>query len=623
MVIMIALTPVNAVKPQKINVIIGFKGPPSPDLITQNGGNLKHTYKTINAVSAEIPVHSVSRISSSPRFEYLELDSTVKVLVETIPWGINKIGALQAHQTTTGTGVQVAVIDTGIDYTHPDLTDNYITGYDWVNDDNDPMDDHSHGTHCAGTIAALDNSIGVLGVAPTVGLYGLKAIGSTGSGYVSDIVAGIEWAVLGPDGIEGNTDDAEVISMSLGTSTGSTALKNACDMAYSKGTVVIAAAGNSGNSAGSGDTVLYPARYDSVIAVAATDSDDNRAAFSSTGSDVELSAPGVSILSTIPRDSLSYMSGTSMACPHVAGAAALLMSITPGSVSDLNGDGKWSTSEVRQRLVETATDLGSNGKDTWFGYGLVDIATAVSDATPAPPPEPEPTFDNIAVSGINTVVSATQGDVVQVTVSVENLGDVNITGLQLILRDQTDSLIVGQKTLDIESKASGSEVFIWDTSLSSIGSHRLMAYHTRTDDTAGDDTCSSEVSLTEPVSESPPEPPAPEPVYTLHVSDIDGITQNIGKGGKWRALVSICVHDQDHQPVLGAHVSVSVIAKKSSTLSGITDVDGLVTLTVSNLRDKSISLSVLDVSLEGYDYVASENYDPDLDSDGTSMTLFR
>jgi hypothetical protein len=181
---------------------------------------------------------------------------------------------------------------------------------------------------------------------------------SGGSGYLSDVIAGIQWSV---------TNGMDVISMSFGSDFGSISLKKACDNAYSSGVLLVAAAGNDGYS-GKGNTVDYPARYDSVIAVAATDSNDNRASWSSTGSAVELAAPGVSVSSTKLSGGYVAKSGTSMACPHVAGTAALVIAV--------GGD-------VRQCLRDTADDLGAAGKDNLYGFGLVDAEeAALGDITP-------------------------------------------------------------------------------------------------------------------------------------------------------------------------------------------------------------------------------------------------
>ena len=358
----------------KIPVIITFKDKPNPSLVHGYGGDIKHTYSIVPAISAKLSKQAVEAIGKNEKVAYVEPDYEVYVLGETLPWGVDRIDAEKVHPYNKGTGVNVAIIDTGIDYTHPDLDANYRGGYDFVNDGPDPMDDHGHGTHCAGIVAAEDNEIGVIGAAPEAYLYGVKVLDSSGSGYVSDVVAGIDWAI---------SNGMQVISMSIGSNYDSVTLHNACDAAYDAGIIVVAAAGNDGRGSGWGDNVDYPARYDSVIAVAATDSYDNRARWSSTGPDVELSAPGVYILSTYPGG-YAYMSGTSMACPHVTGTAALAIVSYPAKT----------TAEIRQILQDTADDLGATGRDTWYGYGLVD-------AEEAAPPGAEDTTPPASVTNLN------------------------------------------------------------------------------------------------------------------------------------------------------------------------------------------------------------------------------
>jgi subtilisin/minor extracellular protease Epr len=192
---------------------------------------------------------------------------------------------------------------------------------------------------------------------------------STGSGYISDLIAAIEWAVETRKDTD-TSNNIQIISMSLGSNSGSTALKTACSQAYDSGILLVAAAGNDGNKKGTGNSVDYPGVYSSVIAVAATDFMDNRASFSSTGPAVELAAPGVNILSTY-QDSLASLSGTSMACPHVAGTAALVLATNP---SFTNGN-------IRNRLAQTATDFGTPGRDKLYGYGLVNAKSAAAVST--------------------------------------------------------------------------------------------------------------------------------------------------------------------------------------------------------------------------------------------------
>jgi subtilisin len=277
----------------------------------------------------------------------------------------------------------VAVIDSGIDYNHSDLLDpnglvNYQGGWNFVNNNGDPMDDNGHGTHVAGTIAARDNGAGVVGVAPEAALYALKVLNASGSGRWSDIIAALQWAA---------NNSIEVTNNSYGSDQdpGQTVMA-AFDTSAAAGVLHVAAAGNSGTPAGKGDKVGYPARYDSVIAVAATDSSDGRASFSSTGPDVELAAPGVGINSTLLGGGYGTKSGTSMASPHVAGTAALVIAT---KIPDGNGDGGIND-EVRQRLAATAKELGTSGRDPWYGFGLVQAAAAANlnaDSPPATPPD--------------------------------------------------------------------------------------------------------------------------------------------------------------------------------------------------------------------------------------------
>jgi len=327
----------------------------------------------------------------NPKVAYVEMDGEVHTLDTELDnsWGVKHIGAGTVHADNKGTGVKVAIIDTGIDYTHSDLDANYKDGYDYVNDDTDPIDDNGHGTHCAGIVAAEDNEEGVVGVAPEAHLYAVKVLDSSGSGSLSDVIAGIQWS---------KNEGMQVISMSLGTNTDYRPLHDACDAAYAEGIVVVAAAGNDGTPPGKGDNVDYPGAYSSVIAVAAAGNNDERARWSSTGPAVELSAPGVSIYSTYP-EGYATKSGTSMACPHVSGTAALVIA----SDSSLSND------EVRLRLQKTADDLGATGKDNQYGYGLVNADEAASqpDTTPpipdTTPPVPTNTLhvDNITMSTDN------------------------------------------------------------------------------------------------------------------------------------------------------------------------------------------------------------------------------
>jgi len=343
------------------------------DLIVENGGKLINTVSIkgeVAALVADIPLNVlpsfVTQVRASNLVRYIEPD--MKVHIQLVPndpywslqWGPQKIGADLAWDTTVGShDVLVAVVDTGIDYNHPDLAANYVPlGYDWVNMDNDPMDDHGHGTHCAGIIAAvLNNGIGIAGLAQAR-VMAEKVLTSGGWGYWDWIANGIVHAA---------DQGADIISMSLGGYEYSELLHEAVKYAYDSGVLLVAAAGNDATSIKS-----YPAAYDEVIAVAATDNNDYTAWWSNWGDWIELAAPGVDIYSTVPWGYESW-SGTSMAAPHVSGVTALVRSLYPDKSRD------W----VRLWLRYTGDDLGDPGFDVYYGYGRINARKAVEEAPPA------------------------------------------------------------------------------------------------------------------------------------------------------------------------------------------------------------------------------------------------
>jgi len=297
-------------------------------------------------IEDDAEVHALPKPPDPPGLDKKPPDGDEEPLPEELPWGIDRIDAEYAWlEGLTGAGVKVAVIDTGIDYNHPDLAANCKGGVNVINTRKDYKDDNGHGTHVAGIIAAEDNDIGVIGVAPQAWLYGVKVLDRRGSGYVSDIIDGITWCI---------ENGMDIANMSLGTNADIQSLHDACDAADDSGMLLVAAAGNDGGA------VDFPGAYDSVIAVAATDADDVRPNWSSYGPQVLLAAPGVEILSTWKGGSYKTESGTSMASPHVAGAIAL----------NLAGD-----------IYGSADDLLYAGWDEYTGFGLVDAGEAATGLT--------------------------------------------------------------------------------------------------------------------------------------------------------------------------------------------------------------------------------------------------
>ena len=540
-------------------VIIGFESTPGhadKAMVHGHGGDIKYSYTIINAIAAKLPEPAIENIQKNPRVTYVEMDGEVHTLEDTLPWGVDRIDAELVWSGTedgcdvtpgrnAGTGVKVAIIDTGIDDDHPDLSVaggiNYVEGSpsEWD-------DDNGHGTHCAGIVAALDNEAGVIGVAPEAHLYAVKVLNSGGSGWESDLIAGIQWSV---------NNGIEVISMSLGSDFRSTSLKNACDNAYSSGVLLVAAAGNDGYS-GKGNTVDYPARYDSVIAVAATDSSDNRASWSSTGSAVELAAPGVSVKSTYLGGGCATKSGTSMACPHVAGTAALVIAA--------GGD-------VRQRLRDTADDLGDEGKDNLYGYGLVDAdEAALGDLIPVV--YIENPADESTVSGT------------EVTIEVSASDDNSVVEVKYCIDSE-----VYQTMSDL---GTGYWEAIWDITGVEDGAYTITAKAT---DTIGQ---TSTDSITVYVDNMP------NP--TMHIASIAMSKEIRGKNTK--AIATVTIVDATGS-VEGATVSGQWSELTSDSDAGATDANGEVALKSDRVKDASgtFTFTVNDVIKDGWEYAWGEN----------------
>jgi minor extracellular protease Epr len=333
-----------------LRVIVLFKNRVDKGIIEQAQGRLNREYINVPALAITVPSTALQGLRNNPNVELIESDFQVNATAQVKDWGIDRIGAPNSWQSgLTGRGVRVAIIDTGI-ARHEDLT--IAGGVAFTTYTTSFHDDNGHGTHVAGIIGARNNIIGTVGIAPEADLFAVKVLGQDGTGYLSDLVAGIDWSI---------NNRMHIINMSLGTSSSSSTLQRIVDAAYNQNILIVASAGNAGNSEGIGDNVLYPARYNSVIAVGATDVNDNRASFSSTGSDLEFSAPGVRIISSYLNDSYIRISGTSMASPYVAGNFSLLKQLYPNL----------SVSNLRSRMQNNVIDLGTTGRNSLFGYGLI------------------------------------------------------------------------------------------------------------------------------------------------------------------------------------------------------------------------------------------------------------
>lgn len=330
----------------------------------------------------------------------------------------------KAWDVSTGAGVIVAVVDTGI-RKGTDLANTcFVSGYDFANNDSDPIDDNGHGTHVAGTVAqSTNNSLGVAGVAFGSCLMPVKVLGATGSGTYADVASGIRYAA---------DKGVKVINLSLGGTSADITLQDAVAYAYGKGVTVAAACGND-NAA----SCLYPAAYDAyVIAVGATQYDETKASYSSYGPSLDLVAPGGNNNLDQNNDGYAdgvlqqtftkvgrtiswgyyFFQGTSMATPHVSGAAALLIANGNATTPD----------QIRTALQGTAEDKGVSGRDDTYGYGLVDVYAALNWV--AIPDTVPPVISNVAATDITSISARITWNTDELSDSLVNYGTTIVLG---------------------------------------------------------------------------------------------------------------------------------------------------------------------------------------------------
>jgi thermitase len=310
-------------------------------------GPVKSDFKVLKVKDVEA---AIQKLENNPNVEYAEPNYILSATwtpndtyYSGYQYGLQTTQTNLAWDVAQGSSTQeIAVLDSGVDYTHPDLDGKTILGYDFVDDDNAPMDANGHGTHVAGIAAAeTNNATGISGMAPNTKILAVRVLDAAGSGSLDDVANGIRYAA---------DAGAEVINLSLGCDCHTVALEDAVNYAWNKGVVVVAAAGNDNVSA-----TFEPASYTNVIAVGAVNDRDRKATFSNYGTWVDVVAPGVSIASTYPGNQYVYMDGTSMASPFVAGLAALL-----------KGQGRTNV-QVRQAIELTADPVSGTGKNSRYG----------------------------------------------------------------------------------------------------------------------------------------------------------------------------------------------------------------------------------------------------------------
>jgi subtilisin len=284
---------------------------------------------------------------------------SVQDVAQKAGWEITAFNLPKTWATTQGEGVKVAVLDTGADLNHDDLKANLLPGINMINPKKSAQDDNGHGSHVAGTICALNNDLGVVGVAPKAKVVPVKVLDKKGSGDLAVVAKGIRWAV---------DQGVDMITMSLGSPAPVGEIKSAINYAESKKVVVFCAAGNAGQTR----QIFYPAAYPNVVGIGAIDEKFNRANFSCTGPDLDFLAPGVRILSTVPVNWYAVLSGTSMATPFAVGLACLLLS----HKRKKNLSVKLETAQDYINVLKQHTIPVSNtkfaGKQFFEGFGIID-----------------------------------------------------------------------------------------------------------------------------------------------------------------------------------------------------------------------------------------------------------
>ncbi len=410
----------------KVKVIVTYDGHPGradERAIERLDGKVRHRYGIVDAIAAEVPQGQLKQLASQPGVTGVEFDGRLTSfdhgpdtgdLEYENAWGVEHIGARTVHQAgIDGSGIKVAVIDTGIDYIHNDLDDLpyivdpefngiYAGGYDFFNGDADPFDDNGHGTHVSGIIAAEYNGYLVTGVAPGVDLFALKILNANGEGEYSGLIAALDWVVAYNNT---NAVDIRVVNMSLGGHEVSATLQAAVEATAASGVLLAAASGNVNPldiwELLFGCPVVYPAAYPEVLSTTFTNGNNALTGYSCTGPEVDVAAPGDQVASPVPVGTCmfcsdlgyAFLSGTSMASPHLAGTLALLLDAgladagSPGLLDDARS-AICSTADVGFGVNATPIATTDARYPEYFGCGVIDADGAVLALVPPPPPPP-------------------------------------------------------------------------------------------------------------------------------------------------------------------------------------------------------------------------------------------
>jgi subtilisin family serine protease len=311
-------------------------------------------HPSIRLIEEDIPLRV-----HAPRAKYMQQSAALRQTGPSIPWGVRQIKSPEAWKETRGSRIRIGVIDTGIDYLHPDLRGRISRGINLLHRSLLPADDNGHGTHISGTIAASNQDSGLVGVAPHAVIHPVKAFDQNGTAYVSDIVLGIDWCVR---------NRMHIINMSFGMKNRSRSMHDAVRNANKMGIVVVASSGNEGKTS----SIDYPARFSQVISVGATAAHKKIAPFSNRGRSIDLYAPGEKIKSTWLQHKYMELSGTSMATSHVSGVIALMLAVKPGLTP----------SEIKSLLQKTSNPVSGLKSRAGAKGGEIDAARVLRHLGP-------------------------------------------------------------------------------------------------------------------------------------------------------------------------------------------------------------------------------------------------
>ena len=426
---------------------VGVPNKKVAEVVGAAGASIISEISQIRVKQIKVPAHALEKVkealSRNPNINFVENNFLAEAVVTpndsyyASQWHLSKISAPQGWDISTGsTSVAVAIIDSGVDPTHPDLSNKLLPGFNFLSDNSDSHDLNGHGTAVAGSAAAISNNYtGVAGIAWQNPIMPLVVVNSSGSASYYDIAQAITYAA---------DKGAKVMNISIAGSSNSSTLQNAVDYAWNKGAVIFAAAANYSTS-----TPYYPAACNNVVAVSATTSSDTLASFSNYGNWIDIAAPGVSILTTTNGGSYSSWSGTSFSSPIAAGLGALIISANPSLTN----------AQVVEILKRNADDIGAPGFDPYFGYGRINVYRSLAAAkTTTPITDSSPPIVSIS--------SPTNGAHISggVTVSVSASDDVGVSKVELYING-----------ILYANDATAPYNFYWDTKNYGNGAYNLEA----------------------------------------------------------------------------------------------------------------------------------------------------